>query len=585
MESKVVDATSSPLRAYLNRNFPAALWREKVDQGEDQEKKGWTDKDLMEHFFTLFGVNVFTEGSIFYQFKYEMCLTETWNEEVKEARGIIFERRSAAAAIAEEGWVIVGRPFEKFFNQQESECPVASAKVFDANCSTFGMAEKADGTCIQFWWSSPATLDAVYETALQMEAAAAAAKSEASVELNVADDEEEANEVEKQDVEEEESDGTTGFQGLGKASLIEKRARRFKKVLPRVLQATADSQQQGEGEAPKHARGLVRKPQHYHGWRISTLGMVTPAVMFERLFWGLFLGDRAQGHDYEALQELFKIFDQGWTYLFELCCEQNQVVNKYTQDKLYLIGARHRHSGELMTKDQLDTIAQQLGPSVSRPRYYDFSSIGVRSLKQANEWIENEAKRTDLYGETPEGFVVYWNGLPVAKMKNRFYSDKHLLITGNLLSNRNIAIERYFDGTIDDVLDVLPPPIHTFLDELKEKTKELIHEISRLVQQFTNDLPAECFDQSSASGRKAYADAIKTVDAKYKGLLFQIKDDVLQAPQGPGGQREVANLDRLVFGWLKGKLNYAKFHSLWKATKVKEILDDERVQAGGNYKS
>jgi hypothetical protein len=28
---------------------------------------------------------------------------------------------------------------------------------------------------------------------------------------------------------------------------------------------------------------------------------------------------------------LFKIFDQGWTYLFELCCEQNQVVNKYTQ--------------------------------------------------------------------------------------------------------------------------------------------------------------------------------------------------------------------------------------------------------------
>ncbi len=278
-------STSSPLRAYLDRNFPAALWREKVDQGEDQEKKGWTDKDLMEHFFTLFGVNVFTEGSIFYQFKYEMCLTETWNEEVKEARGIIFERRSiAAAAIDEEGWVIVGRPFEKFFNQQESECPVASAKVFDANCSSFGMAEKADGTCIQFWWSSPATLDAVYET---MEAAAAA-KSEASV--NVADDEEEANEVEKEDVEEEEeeSDGMTaeggaGFQGLGKASLIEKRARRFKKVLPRVLQATADSQQQGEGlEAPKHARGLVRKPQHYHVRAASLASHVDSALTIDR---------------------------------------------------------------------------------------------------------------------------------------------------------------------------------------------------------------------------------------------------------------------------------------------------------------
>jgi hypothetical protein len=195
--------------------------------------------------------------------------------------------RLAPPATDEEGWVIVGRPFEKFFNQQESECPVASAKVFDANCSSFGMAEKADGTCIQFWWSSPATLDAVYETALQMEAAAAAAKSEAGV--NVADDEEEANEVEKEDVEvEEESDGMTaeggaGFQGLGKASLIEKRARRFKKVLPRVLQATADSQQQGEGlEAPKHARGLVRKPQHYHVRAASLASHVDSALTIDR---------------------------------------------------------------------------------------------------------------------------------------------------------------------------------------------------------------------------------------------------------------------------------------------------------------
>jgi hypothetical protein len=60
--------------------------------------------------------------------------------------------------------------------------------------------------------------------------------------------------------------------------------------------------------------------------------------------------------------------------------------------------------------------------------------------------------------------------------------------TGNLLSNRNIAIDRYFDGTIDDVLDVLPPPIHAFLAELKEKTKDLIHEISHVVQQFVNDV-------------------------------------------------------------------------------------------------
>jgi hypothetical protein len=101
-----------------------------------------------------------------------------------------------------------------------------------------------------------------------------------------------------------------------------------------------------------------------------------------------------------------------------------------------------------------------------------------------------------------------------------------------------------------------------------------------------HQLPDECFDPSSASGRKGYATAIQKLDARYKGLLFQIKEDVLKAgaTAQAGGRREVANLDRLVFGWLKAKLNYSKFHARWKATKVKEILDDERVQAGGNYK-
>jgi len=224
----------------------------------------------------------------------------------------------------------------------------------------------------------------------------------------------------------------------------------------------------------------------------------------------------------------------------------------------------------------------QLGPSVSRPRYYECASIGIGSLMQAFKWIEKEAKQTDIYGETPEGFVVYWNGLPVAKMKNKFYTDKHLLITGNLLSNRNIAIERYFNGTLDDVLDVLPRPIHSFVAELKEKTKNLIQELSGIVKQFLSELPDECFDPSP-TGKKYYAEHTKKLDPKYKGLLFQIKDHAINA-RAYGGGIDVANLDQLIFTWLKNRQNYSKFHDLWKATKVKEILEDEHIQAGGNYK-
>ena len=93
--------------------------------------------------------------------------------------------------------------------------------------------------------------------------------------------------------------------------------------------------------------------------------------------------------------------------------------------------------------------------------------------------------------------MVYWKGEPVAKMKNKFYSDKHQLITGNMLSNRNIAIERYFGGTIDDVMDVLPEPIHRFVKELRAKVKNLIAEVEKLRGEFVQTLPKECLEPSS----------------------------------------------------------------------------------------
>lgn len=144
---------------------------------------------------------------------------------------------------------------------------MSNPRVFDAHCSEFVFAEKADGTCIQFWWSAPSTLDAVHQTMLRR-------ANDARITQHEAGDEETAEPRERADFEEGE-DAEAGQednmkldeesqqpQGLGKASLIEKRARRFKKVLPRVLQPSAT-----EGEAdepPKHVRGLVRKPQVYH---------------------------------------------------------------------------------------------------------------------------------------------------------------------------------------------------------------------------------------------------------------------------------------------------------------------------------
>lgn len=163
----------------------------------------------------------------------------------------------------------MGRPFDKFFNQQESECPVSNPRVFDAHCREFAFAEKADGTCIQFWWCPPTTLEAVHQTMLRRASAAALPANETGDDEE--EEEEEQSEVYEERDDEEQSEaipasaeGTQHQQGLGKASLIEKRARRFKKVLPRVLQPSMEAGDVEGIEPPKHVRGIVRKPQAYH---------------------------------------------------------------------------------------------------------------------------------------------------------------------------------------------------------------------------------------------------------------------------------------------------------------------------------
>ncbi len=175
--------------------------------------------------------------------------------------------------------------------------------------------------------------------------------------------------------------------------------------------------------------------------------------------------------------------------------------------------------------------------------------------------------------QTPEGFVVYWQGMPIAKMKNKGYTDKHLLITGNLLSNRNIAIDRFFAGTIDDVLDVLPAPIHLFVHELKDKTKVKINEILQQAQVFLNSLPQECFVQSSRSRGKLYADALNLrTDPQYKGFFFQFKEEILAAHQNRN------HIEGYVLKWLQK--NHTKFSKFWKATCIPEIVAAELEQEG-----
>jgi len=166
------------------------------------------------------------------------------------------------------------------------------------------------------------------------------------------------------------------------------------------------------------------------------------------------------------------------TYIFELCCYANRVVTVYPNDRVYIIGARNKITGIAATYTEVSEMAKLF--AVLQPKMIHFTDVNIKTLSETKDWIENEAAKTSEYGHNPEGFVVYYNGYPLCKLKNKKYLEKHGLIMGVLLFQRNIVIDRFFEENIDDVMDVLYDPLIKFLEELKEKVKCMLDDVKEI---------------------------------------------------------------------------------------------------------
>lgn len=323
------------LTDHLNKNFvTTSLWSQEV---------------LVERFMANFGVNVKVENDLFL-FKYDQIAANWQKDLTRECRGVIL-RKSV------NGWVVVSRPFDKFFNQHEGHSGIHDEKSFNAACSGFEFHEKGDGTCIQMWFDN------------------------------------------------------------------------VKRI-----------------------------------WRASTLGTITPGqvgdipgLTFDQLFWETM---EKNGFDQSKLTES----DRDYTFIFELCCAENRILTKYSHNKIFLLAARNKATGEYVSFEEF---ADRL--HASKPTVNKFADLGITTLEQARDWVEAQSKNIDLYGEYPEGFVIYKNGTPVAKMKNRDYVDKHHAIgAGDILHTRNVVIERFFAGTLDDLMDVLVDSMKEYAERIRD---------------------------------------------------------------------------------------------------------------------
>lgn len=273
-------------------------------------------------------------------------------------------------------------------------------------------------------------------------------------------------------------------------------------------------------------------------WRVSTLGMITTTKIsdfsdetFESLFWKTIdcdLGD----------------LTQGYTYIFELCSEQNRIVTRYEKDTVYFLGRRNLHTGII---DQ--ELPDVLKDSVELPKKRQFTDLGLTDLQACKDWVEKEAA-SDQYGKYPEGFVIYDQNGPVCKMKNSAYLTLfHASGAGNIAHSQNCAIDAFWKGTIDDVWEVLPEEIKQRIDILKGWYRKKIVEIIHII----GELREKGF-KPGKDGQKDYALAVQDkVDRRLHGFFFQHREEV---------EDKTTSASELFSEWMR--LNAGKWSDHWK---------------------
>lgn len=157
--------------------------------------------------------------------------------------------------------------------------------------------------------------------------------------------------------------------------------------------------------------GSLIKIYFYNGkWEIATRGTCfaeSKVNGFDMSFRDLVL--KALACSEEDFQEkanscLFKVI----TYLFEVTSFENRVVTNYQGYTLHYLGARFTQSGDYV---EGSIEAQSLGAVL--PKQYTFSTK------------EESVKAANALSDLKEGFVVWQDGKPVAKVKSDTYVVVH----------------------------------------------------------------------------------------------------------------------------------------------------------------
>lgn len=241
---------------------------------------------------------------------------------------------------------------------------------------------------------------------------------------------------------------------------------------------------------------LIKIYNHKGRWNISTKGTAygeTDCMGYGVTFTELVY--RALGvKDNEEFDNKMRmcIFKEEVTYIFEITSVENRVVKRYDGYKLHFLAARRNDTGEYVCKDEKDWFLDPVS-------YVDFIYYPKRYTFETHEACIRTARELK---DLDEGYVIYQDGVPIAKIKSPAYVAVHHIRGEGLNPKRIMQLvltneqEEYLQYFPDD-RSVMAPYIDAF-ERLTFNIKTIYDCISDIQDQKTFAKRAGNFNFKSA---------------------------------------------------------------------------------------
>lgn len=209
---------------------------------------------------------------------------------------------------------------------------------------------------------------------------------------------------------------------------------------------------------------LIKIYRHKSRWNIATKGTAYGesdcmgyGVTFKELV--LRALDCDSDADFQSLMDRSYIHHH-ITYIFELTSVENRVVKRYDGYKLHFLAARNNENGDYVTELENEWLTDEgcrLSNLIHHPKEYRFNTV--------DECLRTARELKDL----DEGYVIYQDGVPIAKVKSPAYVAVHH-IRGEGLNPKRI-MQLVLVNEQEEYLQYFPEDREVFIPYIEAKNK------------------------------------------------------------------------------------------------------------------